>query len=81
MPIENLDRQYIESIVKGNKVVVVCGAGVSTPSGIPDYSSMDGIIVDGVQYNPREILSLSFIERHPDTYNEWHKILTDCNMG
>ena len=63
-------KEYLKNF---DRINIVTGAGISTLSGIPDYSTMEGRIVEGIYYSPREIFSLNFIHRFYDEYWEWHK--------
>lgn len=63
-------KEYLKNF---DRITIVTGAGISTLSGIPDYSTMEGRIVEGIYYSPREIFSLNFIHRFYDEYWEWHK--------
>lgn len=58
-------KEYLKNF---DRITIVTGAGISTLSGIPDYSTMEGRIVEGIYYSPREIFSLNFIQRF---YNEY----------
>ena len=62
-------------IEKSHSIVVFTGAGISVPSGIPDFRSADGIYNQKykVQYPPEEIISHSFYEAHPDLFYEFYK--------
>ncbi len=56
-------------------LVVFTGAGISVPSGIPDFRSANGIYnqKSKINYSPEEIISHSFYERHPDQFYEFYK--------
>lgn len=69
----NNPKELKEYLKKFDRITIVTGAGISTLSGIPDYSAMEGRIVEGIYYSPREIFSLNFIHRFYDEYWEWHK--------
>ena len=69
----NNSKELKEYLKNFDRITIVTGAGISTLSGIPDYSTMEGRIVEGIYYSPREIFSLNFIHRFYDEYWEWHK--------
>ncbi|KPJ90600.1 MAG: hypothetical protein AMJ53_13245 [Gammaproteobacteria bacterium SG8_11] len=54
-----------------NHAVVLTGAGVSTPSGIPDFRSTD----DGLwqKYNPMEVASLTAFRTNPEKFYNWFR--------
>jgi len=69
----NNSKELKEYLNNFDRITIVTGAGISTLSGIPDYSTMEGRIVEGIYYSPREIFSLNFIQRFYNEYWEWHK--------
>ena len=53
---------------------VFTGAGISCPSGIPDFRSENGLYrAQGGQYAPEEIISHSFFLAHPDLFYAFYK--------
>lgn len=58
-----------------NSLVVFTGAGISVPSGIPDFRSADGIYNQKSKINvpPEEIISHSFYEQYPEEFFEFYK--------
>ena len=65
-------KQYIE---KAERICVFTGAGISCPSGIPDFRSADGLYnQDGMgHYSPEQIISHSFFVSHTDMFYEFYK--------
>ena len=64
-------RQIID---ESKNLCVFTGAGISCPSGIPDFRAENGIysMGDG-QYAPEEIVSHSFFLAHPDLFYEFYQ--------
>lgn len=63
-----------ELLAKAQYPVVLSGAGISTPSGIPDFrSSKNGL---WTKYNPFEVASLSAFRVNPKRFFEWFRPLT-----
>lgn len=68
--------EALKTIIKNSQsIVVFTGAGISVPSGIPDFRSADGIYNQKykTQYRPEEIISHSFYLEHPDMFYEFYK--------
>ena len=57
------------------QIVVFSGAGISVPSGIPDFRSADGIYNQktNIKASPEEIISHSFFENHTEEFFEFYK--------
>lgn len=51
------------------------GAGISCPSGIPDFRSSSGVYAEREYggYSPETILSHSFFERYPDKFYKFYR--------
>lgn len=61
-------------LANAKHAVVLTGAGISTPSGIPDFrSSKNGL---WQKHNPMEVASLSTFRVHPERFFEWFRPLT-----
>lgn len=58
-----------------SSIVVFTGAGISTPSGIPDFRSADGIYSQKRKdkYTPEEIISHTFFVNNPELFYEFYK--------
>ncbi len=61
-------------IQNSNNIVFFGGAGVSVPSGIPDFRSADGIYVkaQNAKYSAEEIVSHRFFYKHPEVFYEFY---------
>ena len=60
-------------IHQSQRVVVFTGAGISTPSGIPDFRSPESGLWN--IYDPFEVASLTAFQYHPDKFYRWIKPL------
>ena len=54
--------------------IILSGAGISTPSGIPDFRSTENGLWK--KYNPFEVASLSAFRVNPTRFFEWFRPLT-----
>jgi NAD-dependent deacetylase len=61
--------QAAELIKQSACCVALTGAGISTPSGIPDFRSPGSGI--WTKYSPMEVASLSAFRYHPDRFYNW----------
>jgi NAD-dependent deacetylase len=60
----------IQALIQNSEnIVVMTGAGMSVPSGIPDFRSASGLYND----NPEEILSHSFFVSYPDKFYDFYR--------
>ena len=62
-------------ISKSRSIVVFTGAGISVPSGIPDFRSASGIYNQKTKFNasPEEIISHSFFKKYTKEFYEFYK--------
>lgn len=61
-------RDLEKRLQDAHKPVVVTGAGVSTLSGVPDYTTMKGLTLKGRQFKAREVLSRPFFQSYPKEF-------------
>lgn len=64
-----------EILKNSRRICVFTGAGISVPSGIPDFRSAQGIYSERTheQYRPEDMISHSFFEKHPEMFYEFYK--------
>ena len=65
----------VELIRQAKHVVALTGAGISTPSGIPDFRSPDSGVWD--KADPMEVASIYAFRNNPGVFFEWIRPLTD----
>lgn len=68
--------QALHTILQNSrKLCVFTGAGISCPSGIPDFRSADGLYnqQSGLNIPPEQIISHSFFDKHPDLFYNFYK--------
>ena len=67
--------EELKKIIDTSKnTVLFTGAGISCPSGIPDFRSADGLYSEkGGGYSPEQIISHSFFVAHPKEFYEFYK--------
>lgn len=68
--------QKLHDILQQSRhLCVFTGAGISVPSGIPDFRSAEGIYSQKThtRYRPEEMISHSFFMRHPDLFYTFYK--------
>lgn len=68
--------QALRKIIdEAQQLVVFTGAGISVPSGIPDFRSDDGIYQQnsGSKNLPEQIVSNSFFNTHPEEFYNFYK--------
>ena len=68
-------KRLAAAVNAAHEICVFTGAGISCPSGIPDFRSADGLYnSEGMgRYTPEEIISHSFFVAHPDLFYEFYK--------
>ncbi|MDE6656076.1 MAG: hypothetical protein K2J85_03705 [Anaeroplasmataceae bacterium] len=64
----------LKQIIKESKnIVVFTGAGISVPSGIPDFRSARGLYSEQYgQYSPEQIISHTFFMNKPELFYEFY---------
>ena len=72
---KNAYEELKQIINESNSIVVFTGAGISVPSGIPDFRSADGIYNQKTNFSasPEEIISHSFFMSHTDDFYAFYK--------
>lgn len=64
-----------EIIDRSQSLVIFTGAGISVPSGIPDFRSADGIYNQKTNFkaSPEDIISHSFFMNHTEDFYKFYK--------
>ena len=72
MSSENGNISVLRDYLKQSRyAVVLTGAGISTPSGIPDFRSDKGLYNENINYE--QMLSIDYFNRHPDEFYRFFK--------
>lgn len=71
---EQLDALW-DMIRDSRKIVFFTGAGISVPSGIPDFRSANGIFQEQLNRtcSPEEMVSHSFLYAHPEAFFRFYR--------
>jgi NAD-dependent deacetylase len=71
---KELKEDLLREIINQSKAIVFFGgAGVSVPSGIPDFRSSNGLYQEKQEIPPEEILSRSFFDLYPEEFYRFYK--------
>ena len=76
MTIDSSVEQAIELVAGARHVVALTGAGISTPSGIPDYRTPKSGLWENA-LDMMEVASIAGFRRHPQTFYEWLRPLLE----
>ena len=74
-----MDMRSIQNLYRilqaSRNLCVFTGAGISVPSGIPDFRSADGLYnrESGFSVPPEQIISRSFFDAHPTEFYSYYK--------
>ncbi len=66
---DDLFRRAAEKLRSARHAVVLTGAGISTPSGIPDFRSPG--TGEWARVDPLEVISLTTFRRQPERFYAW----------
>jgi NAD-dependent deacetylase len=77
----NLEKlnKAVSLINQSNYIVILTGAGISTPSGVPDFRSQDSGL--WIKNNPIEVASLSGFRSNPSIFYDWFHPLMETIMN
>lgn len=68
--------QKLREIIENSRnICIFTGAGISCPSGIPDFRSADGLYNEKTKgnYTPEQIISHSFFMRHTEDFYSFYR--------
>ncbi|MBI5305379.1 MAG: NAD-dependent deacylase [Chloroflexi bacterium] len=75
MPNDQKILQAARLLIHAKRVVALTGAGISTPSGVPDFRSPGSGLWK--RADPMEVASFWGFNAHPDSFYEWFKPLVE----
>jgi NAD-dependent deacetylase len=74
-------------MLKNKEILIITGAGVSAPSGIPTFRGKNGLYNkkfehEGKEYEPEEFITKNFFDQHPKPIWDWveeiYKMANTC---
>lgn len=73
--LENSIEKLRDIILNSRRLCVFTGAGISVPSGIPDFRSASGLYnqADPSGYAPEEIISHTFFQKHTELFYQFYR--------
>jgi NAD-dependent deacetylase len=77
--IEKLTQQAIELLTQSRHVVALTGAGISTPSGIPDFRSPDSGVWRNT--NPMDVATIYAFRHRPQAFYDWIRPLAKLTLS
>lgn len=72
---DSLIAQAIEILRQSSHTVALTGAGISTPSGIPEFRSRESGL--WAQHDPMEVASVTSFKQNPSNFYQWLRPLLD----
>lgn len=76
---DSLIEQAIDILRQSQHAVALTGAGISTPSGIPDFRSRTSGLWE--KYDPMEVASFTGFKQNPQDFYNWVRPLFDTIMA
>jgi NAD-dependent deacetylase len=77
IPVEDLQRAA-DLVRSAESIVALTGAGISTPSGIPDFRSPGSGLWE--RYDPMEVASILAFRYNPEQFYEWMRPVADLML-
>jgi len=77
--LDSLINQAIELLQQSRHAVALTGAGVSTPSGIPDFRSRDSGL--WARYDPMQVATIYAFKQNPQVFYDWLRPVIDLMVA
>lgn len=68
-----MDEQLAPYVKSAKRIIVLCGAGISTPSGIPDYRSSDGLYANANGGDPTDVFNIQKFRKNPNPFYDVYR--------
>jgi len=79
MELETRIEQAVSLLRNASHAIALTGAGVSTPSGIPDFRSPGSGLWE--QVDPMEVASIYAFRRHPEAFYRWVRPMVELILA